>query len=266
MGDRSPGSDLAAIFDSQAERYDRARPGHPALVFDDIARLADLGRDGRVLEIGCGTGQATVPLAERGYRVVAVEPGARLAAIARHRLGSYSSVSVEVARFEEWPLPAEPFDAVVSATAFHWLDPEVRVTKAADALRPSGALAILGTHHVQGGTEQFFVDVQECYERWDPTTTPGLRLPRSADVPVETEELDWSGRFEPVSVRRYEWETAYSTAEYLDVLLTYSGHLALGPDARRGLLDCTAALIEERYGGWIVKRYLTELRLARKSS
>lgn len=72
------------------------------------------------------------------------------------------------ADFESWPLLEEPFDAVVSATAFHWIDPAMRMAKAADALRSDGALAVVRSQHVMGGTEEFFVEVQRCYERFDP--------------------------------------------------------------------------------------------------
>jgi protein-L-isoaspartate O-methyltransferase len=74
---------LRATFDEAAERYDRTRPGYPPAVFDDLAELAGVGPGRRVLEIGPGTGQATVPLAERGCRIVAVELGAGLAAVAQ---------------------------------------------------------------------------------------------------------------------------------------------------------------------------------------
>jgi SAM-dependent methyltransferase len=217
-----------------------------------------------VLEIGCGTGQATVPLAERGCEVIAVELGAGMAAVARRKLVRFPAVEVVVAAFEDWPLPAEPFDLVLAATAWHWLDPAVRVGKAAAALRPGGALGTVATHHVAEGTAGFFVDVQVCYERWDPDTPPGLRLPSAADVPEDGEELDQSDSFGPVTFRRWEWELAYPTAAYLDVLRTYSGHRAMAPAARRGLLDCIERLIDTRYGGRIRKRYLTELRLARR--
>jgi SAM-dependent methyltransferase len=173
-------------------------------------------------------------------------------------------VRVVVAVFEAWPLPAEPFDAVVAATAFSWVDPAVRVAKAADALRPGGALATIGTRHVAGGTEAFFAEVQACYERWDPATPPGFRLPAAADLPLDSAELDRSGRFGPATFRRYEWDQPYTTAAYLDVLRTYSGHRALAPAARQGLLECLAHLIDSRYGGRITKRYLTELRVARR--
>lgn len=218
----------------------------------------------RVLEIGCGTGQAAVDLAKRGYEVVAVEIGAELAAIARRRLARFPATEVIVADFEHWELPTEPFDAVVSATAFHWIDPEIRFVKAADALLPGGLLAVIDTDHVSGGTEQFFVDVQDCYECWDPKTEPGLTLPAAGDVEANRDEAAQSGRFGPVTVRHYEWEGAYSTFDYLELLLTYSGHLALELRARAGLLDCIAALIDNRYGGSITKRYLTGVRLAQR--
>ena len=255
---------LRATFDEDAELYDRARPGYPAATFDDLAGLACIGPGCRVLELGCGTGQATVPLAERGCAIVCVELGAGMAAVARRKLDRFPAVRVAVAPFEDWPLPPEPFDTVLSATAFHWLDPAVRVTKSADALRPGGALATIATHHVAGGDEAFFAEVQACYEHWDPATPPGLRLLPAAAIAADSDDLDRSGRFGPAIFRRYEWDRSYTTATYLDTLRTYSGHRALAPEARRGLLACIADLIESRYGGRITKRYLTELRVAHR--
>ena len=251
-------------FDAAAARYDRARPGYPAAVIDDLGTIAGLGPGARVLELGAGTGKATVPLAARGYTVVAIELGPQLAAVARQNLAAFPRAEVVCAAFEDWPLPAPPFDAVVAATAFAWIDPAVRVVRSAAALRGGGSLATIGTHHVAGGTAPFFVEVQSCYERWDPTTPPGLRLPRPAAVPQDSAELDASGLFEPARFRRYEWDVAYRTDEYVDLLQTYSGHLAMPQAARDGLLGDIARLIDRGYGGRIVKRYLTELRIARR--
>ncbi|HEX8860672.1 MAG TPA: class I SAM-dependent methyltransferase, partial [Actinomycetes bacterium] len=220
---------LRATFDQAADLYDRARPGYPPAVFDDLAALARVGPGCRLLEIGPGTGQASVPLAERGCQIVAVELGAALAALARRNLARFPNVQVLTAAFEDWPLPAEPFDVVLAATAFHWIDPAVRVGKAAAALRPGGVLATIATHHIAGGDVAFFAQVQACYERWDPATPAGLRLPTAAQVPTDRAELDRSGWFGPVAFRRYQWERSYSTAGYLEVLLTYSGHRALEP-------------------------------------
>jgi SAM-dependent methyltransferase len=254
---------LRQTFDAVAERYDAARPGYPAATVDDLVELAGAGPGGRVLEIGCGTGQLTVPMVERGLAVTAVELGPELAAVAQRKLGDRAEVVVGA--FEEVPLEPGAFDLVVAATAFHWIDPAVRLPRAAQLLRPGGALAVIDTVHVLGGTLPFWVAVQDCYERWDPENTPpGLRQSRAADVPTEHPELDSSDLFEPPVLHRYEWDARYTAAQYQELLLTYSNHLAM-PDADRdGLLGCVRSLIDDRFGGSVVKRYLTELRVARR--
>ncbi|HEX3790423.1 MAG TPA: class I SAM-dependent methyltransferase [Pseudonocardiaceae bacterium] len=258
-----------AYFDAVAATYDRARPGYPVALFDDLTPLAGVGPGCRVLEIGCGTGQATVPLAVRGCRVTAVELGPNLAALARRNLAAAlesapegGSARIEVADFERWMPPEQRFDVVLAATAWHWLDPLTRFDRVADALRPGGALATITTYHIAGGTERFFADVQPTYRRFDPSTPPDVRLPPASRIPVDR-DLGHSTRFGRPQFCRYEWEESYATAQYLDLLRTYSSTLALGPVAREGLLHAIGTLIEGRYHGRISKRYLTELRLAR---
>ena len=175
-----------STFDEAVELYDRARPGYPAALFEDLAELTSIGPESRVLEIGPGTGQATLPLAERGCRVVAVELGADLAAVARRKLAGFANVEVVTAAFEDWPLPAEAFDLVLAATAFHWIDPAVRIDKVADALRPGGSLATITTHHVAGGDESFFAYAQSCYVRWDPDTPTALTPSQRPTSPAPT--------------------------------------------------------------------------------
>jgi SAM-dependent methyltransferase len=229
-------------------------------MFEDLAAVVPAGA--RVLEIGCGTGQATVALAERGYRIVAIELGAEMATVARRNLAQFDSVEVVTVAFEDWPLPDESFDVVFSATAFHWLDPAVRVSKSAAALRTGGLLATVRTEHIAGGSEAFFVEVQDCYERFDPSTPPGLRQQAASEIPEDDREIASSEAFGLAKFYRYEWELSYTTAEYLDLLLTYSGHRALPPAQRSGLLNCIAGLIDGNHASRVVKRYLTELRVA----
>lgn len=248
-----------------AELYDRVRPGYPQAMVDELVRAAGLGPGSRVLEIGCGTGQLTSSLAGYGVSLLGVEIGANLAAVARRNLAPWPAVEIVRAAFEDWPLPPEPFDLVVSATAFHWIDPAVRVQKAVAALRPGGTLAVIDTHHIAGGDEQFFIDSQECYSRWDPNTREGFRLPTPAQIPTERDELDRSPLFESVTLHRFERDLSYTAEAYGDLLRTYSDVRALGP-AGEALVDCITGLITSRYGGQITKRYLTELQLARTVS
>jgi SAM-dependent methyltransferase len=255
----------AAGFDTVPELYDRARPAYPAALVDDLVELTGIGPESSVLEIAPGTGQLSVLLAPRVGALTCVELGPALAGVARRNLAPFPHARVEVARFEEWPAPAEPFDAVVCATAFHWLDPAVRVRRSLDLLRPGGSLAVVSTHHVAGGTEAFFVEVQDCYRRWDPSTPPGFRLPAAADVPVVPIDPDGDPRVARSVVRRHEWEAEYTGRSHRDLLATYSPMLAMGPDQREGLLTCVADLVRSRYGDRITMRYLNELQVLRRA-
>ena len=255
---------LNETFETVAELYDRARPRYPAALFADLHALAGLTNGSRVLEIAPGTGVATVPLAARGYAVTAVEMGANLAAVARRNLAGFPNVRVELSRFEDYPLEAASFDLVCCATAFSWLDPAVRVEKCALALRPGGFLGVWDTHHVAGGTGQFFVDSQECYERWMPGTEPGIRLEPAADIVPKSYGLESHPAFEAPVIRDYVVEIPYTTETYLDVLQTYSGHIALEPEHADGLYRCVRELIDNKYGGHIEKAYLFQLILARR--
>lgn len=243
---------LRQTFGEDAELYDRVRPTYPRALFDELAGL--VGERPRVLEIGPGTGQATAAMVERGWSVTAVELGPELAGVLRRRL---PAVDVIVADFDTWELPAPAFDLVISATAFHWLDPATRVRRCVEVLRPGGALAVVSTHHVAGGSEQFFVDVQDCYERF--TDDPAKAgLPAVDDVPEDSAGLEPSGLFGSVESRSYVRDLDYSTAEYLELLSSYSGHRALTIERRDGLYDCVSALIDQA-GGSVTKRYLNQL-------
>ena len=250
-------------YSAVAETYARLRPGYPPEVFDDIVALTELPEGASILEIGPATGQATLPLAERGYRVTGVEADPMLAGQARRSMMSFPDVQFHVSRFEDWRLPPEPFDLVLSASAFHWIDPAVRFVKSASALKRGGHIAVINTYHVRGGTEGFFDEVQSCYRQHMPDA-PTREL-RSADaIAPSTGAYEASGLFTAPQARRYTWQQTYSARVYTDLLSTYPDHMALTNETRTALLDCIASLIVDRYGGSVTRQYLTELVIARK--
>ena len=255
---------LRETFNTVADLYDRARPEYPDALYETLEAISGLGAGARVLEIAPATGKATVALARRGYSVTGVELGEELAAVARRNLAPFPDVSIEVSRFEDWRLPGEPFDLVCCATAFAWLDPGVRLEKCVQALRTGGYLAIWDTHHVAGGTSQFFPDAQECYERWMPGTEPGIRLTPSELIEPAGYGIGEHPAFEAPEIRRFDWQVTYTTQTYLDVLATYSNHIALDPENYEGLFGCVRSLIDGRYGGTVTKGYMALLQLARR--
>lgn len=259
--ERMTDAELRRIFDEDARLYDRARPDYPAALVDDLVELTGIGPGSRVVEIGPGTGQATRALAATGATVTAIELGAALAAVLRENLHG-TGVEVVTGGFEDWT-PTQPVDTIASFTAWHWIDPTVRADRVLAALRPGGWLATVTTTHVRGGTVAFFRQAQGCYLRWDPATDPDEPFLSPDEVPPITDEIDDDERFAPAVRRRHVRDLAYTADDYLAVLQTYSGHRALPPERRQGLLRDLRSLIADEHGGTITKSYLYELRVAR---
>lgn len=259
---------LRTTFDGAALLYDQVRPGYPDALFDDIVSISGISPGGRILEVGCGTGQATVPFARRGYCIHCVELGENMAAVARRNLGAYPQAEVYTGAFEEWPLKRGAFDLAVSATAFHWLDSAIAYPKVATALRDRASLALFWNEHVHTDVDRgFFQDVQRVYEREAPEIVGPEDYqgpPRPDQVPDRTPEIENSGLFKRTKTRRYRWDETYDAAGYLRVLNTYSGHRDLQADTRDRLFSGITKLIDANYGGSIVKGYLTTLYVAHK--
>jgi len=257
--------DLRATFEQVPELYDRARPRYPDEVFEDLSAL--LPARARIVEIGCGTGQATVPLAQRGFRITCVELGAGLAAVAQRRLACFPEADVVNANFETWEPPHAGFDAVCAFTAFHWIAPEVRYAKPAELLRDGGLLVVVATHHVlPSDGDAFFRDVQEDYEAVlpdDPATKAGGPGPPEAIADL-ADEIAAGGLYRNVSARRYLWDVTYTADEYIAVLETYSGHRALDDETRGRLLGRIRRRAEARPGGRVRKTYLALLNAAER--
>jgi SAM-dependent methyltransferase len=131
------------VFDEVAEDYDRHRLTYPDVLVDQACEDAGIGPGTAVLEIGCGTGQLTRSLLARGLRVTAVEPGQQLIARARDRCNGVGDVQFVNARLEDASLPRTQYSAVFSASAIHWIDPDVSWRKAAHALVDGGSLALV---------------------------------------------------------------------------------------------------------------------------
>ncbi|HET7506532.1 MAG TPA: class I SAM-dependent methyltransferase [Kofleriaceae bacterium] len=214
-------------FDRMAELYDAARPSYPVALVDDVlARAAPR----RILEIGAGTGKATVLFARAGCELVALEPGANLAATLRRNVAGLPQVTVEEATFEAYA--GGGFDLVYAAQALHWIDPAVRYTKAAELLRPGGALAAI-RNETQVTEPALQRRLDAAYERWFPE---GPRRNEIANVERRwVDEIDASGRFGPVHVGRFPWMVSMTTRGFLNLLDSYSDHALLPEDRRRGL-------------------------------
>jgi SAM-dependent methyltransferase len=256
---------LRATFDSAAHLYQQARPDYPEELYHDLARLAGLRARDRLLEIGCATGKATIPLARRGFQITCVEIGAGLAAAARQNLAGFPDVQVVEDAFETWPPPPEAgFDLVFAATAWHWVDPGSRYRRAWEVLRPGGHLAVWDATHVfpEGG-DPFFRDIQQVYAEIG-EGRPDEARPRPGELPGIAAEIEGSGWFEDVAVRHFDWEISYTAEEYLRLLDTFSGHIAMDARKRDRLYGEIRRRLAQRTDGRLRRGWGAVLHVARR--
>jgi SAM-dependent methyltransferase len=255
------GREQRFVFDEVAELYARARPTYPLALVEDILRESNLDAGARILEIGCGPGNASVLFSGRGYRLLSLEPGQRLAEVARRRLAEDGNAQVAVTTFEDWPVEPGAFDLVFAAQSFHWIDPEVRFSKAARALKPGGTLAVFANQPLPGpGTvdtriQQAYAEhAPELYSRWIGHNAREHFL----------ELFTGATAFATPQCREYKWRTEYGSAEYLDLLRTHSDHRLLPADRLSPLLNDIKAAIDGN-GGRLVVDYVAVLCWARQA-
>ena len=261
---------LGRVFDEVPELYDRVRPAYPPQLFGDLVALTGLDERSAVLEVGCGTGQATRSLAALGCPVVAVEPGAHLAAVARGHLAAARHVAVETSTFEEWDDRGRRFDLLVAAAAWHWVDPAVGWQRAHAVLRRRGWMALLGNVVVRRlGEPEVYAETADLHERHAPGN-PDWGHPPLEDAVRRTGEgwglvADPGDLFGPTTVRWYPTAQWFDGEGFADLLRTTSPYRRLGPDVREPLLDAVAERIRTDMGDRVARRYLSVLRAGRRN-
>jgi SAM-dependent methyltransferase len=251
---------MTTVFDEVADLYDRMRPRYPDALFDDLIAITPLADGARVLEVGCGTGQATVGLASRGYAITCLEPGPRMAAIARRNLAAFPRVAVVEQTLESFGGRSggagDPaFHLVLAAQAFHWVRRDRRFGLAADVLRPGGALAIVANFPQKPDTP-LRREIDAAYARFA-STVAGASDPLRHQV-----EADFaaSPRFRVLPVRLYRWSRAYSAGDYVSLMQTHSDHIRI-PAPERGALLTRLREVVEAHGTPVIIDYNTHLLL-----
>jgi len=242
-------------FGEDAELYDRVRPTYPTELIDDLVELAGTGA--AAVDAACGTGKATVQLAERGLRGVGVEADAAMASLATRNLAAYQGWRVDVSEFEDWQPRVDdgPFDLVTVAQAWHWIDRDRGTRAAARLLRRNGWLAIFAY-------EPDFEDtplreaIDAIYADLAPEPSARSRAP--------SEQLPAGSAFEAPLERAYGGHTDYTTTAYLDVLRTHSDKRLMPADRRDLLLARLGAAIDE-HGGVYRDRWVCRLWAARRA-
>jgi SAM-dependent methyltransferase len=250
-GPADPRQRWAESFGSDAGRYDRARPRYPQQMVERIVA----GSPGtEFLDVGCGTGIAARQFEAAGCHLLGVEVDARMADEARQ-----FGLDVEVAPFEEWDRAGRTFDAVVAGQAWHWIDAVAGASRAAQALRPGGRLAVFWN---------VFQPPPEVAARFSavnqrvlsgPLASAWSRPPLEAYAPLfakATDGIRQTDGYGDVEEWRYEWDWPYTRDTWLDQVPTFGGHSQLAPEQLEELLRGLGQAVDA-VGGSFTMAYTT---------
>jgi SAM-dependent methyltransferase len=257
-------------FDAVAQQYDDARPAYPEQLIDAVMSFAGLQAGARALEIGAGTGQATLQFAWRGIAIDAIEPGAAMADFLRDKFdGTGLPVTVQTSDLESAVIEPGAYDLVYAPTSWHWLTPRLRWRLVAEALKPGGTVAALW-HVPHWRRTELRSQLDPVYEASGADLT---QMGPMVEINIENAKLlqDWVSDVHDVSVftdfgsAETRWSMTYDAEGYAALLGTYGDHLALADDVRERLLSGVAAVVEAN-GGTIELFYTTHLMVARAAA
>lgn len=225
--EQAPKPNDLKVFDRQrtwyspvAEIYYSARPPYPASQISRAVALAQMSPKASVLEIGCGPGNATVAFAQYDFLMTCLEPDSDFCNLAQRHCAAYSNVEILNTTFEEWQLKESQFDAVLSASAFHWISPEIKYVKAAEALHDNGFLILLWNLTPEPSYEVYQA-IKEVYQ----THAPSLVRYEGSETQGEIlrgfgQEIQDSGCFRNLVMEQILCNVTYSVDQYLNLLST----------------------------------------------
>jgi SAM-dependent methyltransferase len=249
----------ARSFGAVARDYDRARPSYTAAMVDDVVALLP-GRD--VVEVGAGTGKATVLFGVRGLTMTCIEPDAQMAAVLAENTRLLPNVSVVVSAFEDFQSDGL-YDGLLAAQSWHWTSPEHRWVKAASLLREGGLLALFWNRELADLTPlgSAVADVYRRHGLKDSNQQSPGRTPPA----WPRDEMEKLPTFADVEVRTYHSVHSYSTAAWLAYAASTSNLLILEQAPRAEILADIAKVIDDA-GGVLEVHRRCDLYLARRTA
>ena len=260
-----------------AQIYEEIRPSYPLRLIEDVVDRTGIRKDARLLEIGAGTGKATVQFAEKGFRIHAIELGEDMARILREKCAPYPNVTLDIIPFEKWDASGEqPYDLIYSAQAFHWLDTGTKFQKCHDRLRDGGWLALFWYHPSDEEipeTRQVEEEISAILARYAAPDSPKEKVSEKYTYtasPLQDEkqaEIESSGLFEFREKITYTDETTNNASQYLKVKKSIPAFTAILNSLEDHMVEKVEREIEDAimaHGGEVRTRFEFSLYLARK--
>ncbi|NEO53329.1 MAG: class I SAM-dependent methyltransferase [Okeania sp. SIO3B5] len=248
-----------------ADAYDRTRPRYPQPLANRVVEIAQLSSNTKILEIGCATGTATTSFADLGFSMICVEPNSESYKIAVKNCAHYERVKIINTTFEEWELEKNQFDVVLAATSFHWVSPEIRYAKTAEALKTNGFLVLLWNTPPQPSQDIYRELLDSVYQTYasDVKGYEAIATHQKNISSIGNAVID-SGKFQNLVSEELICEVTYDIDDYLALLSTLSPYIAMDAKQRNTLFEKLSTILKEYYGNIINLSYLSALQIAQK--
>lgn len=250
------------VFDIDPVNYDLSRPKYPKELYSDVFKECSINSNSQILEIGIGTGQATLPFLESGANVTAVELGKNLASFTAYKYKNYDNFKLMEDDFMTCDFHGQCFNLIFSATAFHWLPTPQKYEKAFDLLNTDGYLVLFWNRpYTKNKSDPSNTASASVYDKYFPVNDE-LKPFENKDLEIMINELNHN-KFRTIYSQIYKRVRALTTTEYISLLNTYSDHRTLPYDVRKSFeKDMIKAL--ERIGGFINIYDTIDLYIAKK--
>ena len=258
---------LEGTFDTVVSKYEKMRPGYAPELYQTVFDYVSIGEDSRVVEVGSGSGQATLPVLQKGCELISVEYGENFSQALREKFKDYPKFSVITGKFEDVELPKDSFDLVFSATAFHWVPEEIGYSKVFEILKSGGVFARFANHPYTCKNEpELAAKIDSYYAEYYNKFHKKESKPRSEfteDKAIELANIAAKYGFTDIKHAMFYRERVFAAEEYLELLGTYSDHIAIEENIRNEFFSKIGNAINEA-GGTITISDTMDLELARK--
>ncbi len=253
---------LEWTFNTEAEKYEKMRPGYVKELYEDISRYKTIDEFSNVVEIGIGGGQATLPILKTGCRLTAVEYGENLAELCRQKFKEFPKFSAVTTKFEDFVCDSNLYDLVYSASAFHWISEELGYKKVFDMLKSGGVFARFANHpYKDKGREEIHEALQKIYSVYMPGSLASKEY--SMDDAKKRADIAQKYGFVDISCKLYHRTRTFYAKDYIILLSTYSDHIAIEENTRKKFFSEIEQAIDN-LGGQITIYDTIDLQLARK--
>lgn len=258
---------LEWTFDTVISTYDKMRPGYVKDLYQMIFDYISVNESSNVIEIGIGSGQATLPVLQTGCQLTAVEYGEHFSELCRKKFREYPKFSVITNKFEDIDFENETYDLVFSATAFHWIPEEIGYPKVYSLLKKGGVFAQFANHPYRDKgnpalTKELDEIYNEYYNRYYHKTQKAVQEYSEEQARQKALIAEKYG-FKDICYALFYRTRTFSAKEYLMLLGTYSDHIAM----EKGIREKFFSKIEEAinaHGGYITIYDTIDLELGRK--